>query len=155
MGYVEELRKLVGHRPVILVGSLLVLEDEHGRILLQKRREPYGYWGLPGGLMELGESTEETARREMLEETGYEVGELALIGVFSGADYFVKVSNGDEFYIVIHAFYADSFHGTPQLDEAELLECRFIHPYDFPNCIVATHQRVLKRFFQLKGKNLL
>ncbi len=36
MGYVEELRKLVGHRPLILVGAVVIIEDQQGKILLQK-----------------------------------------------------------------------------------------------------------------------
>ncbi len=54
MGYIEDIRKLVGHRPLILVGAVVVMVDEHGRILLQQRKFPKGSWGLPGGLMELG-----------------------------------------------------------------------------------------------------
>lgn len=52
MGYVEELRKIVGHRPLILVGAVVLVINEHGYVLLQQRTEPYGKWGLPGGLME-------------------------------------------------------------------------------------------------------
>ncbi len=70
MGYVEELRKIVGHRPLILVGAVVLVINENGYVLLQQRTEPYGKWGLPGGLMELSESPEETAYREVYEETG-------------------------------------------------------------------------------------
>ena len=55
VGYVEELRKIVGHRPLILVGAVVLIINENGYVLLQ-RTEPYGKWGLPGGLMELSES---------------------------------------------------------------------------------------------------
>ena len=45
MGYVEELRKIVGHRPLILVGAVVLVINEHGYVLLQQRTEPYGKWG--------------------------------------------------------------------------------------------------------------
>ncbi|OXM13331.1 hypothetical protein CGZ75_19885 [Paenibacillus herberti] len=83
MGYVEDLRKMVGHIPLILVGAVVLINDGNNRILLQKRMQhPVGRFGLPGGLMELGESTEETARREVFEETGLTIGTLHLIDVF-------------------------------------------------------------------------
>lgn len=45
MGYVEELRKVVGHRPLILVGAVVLVINENGYVLLQQRTEPYGKWG--------------------------------------------------------------------------------------------------------------
>ena len=86
MGYVKELRKLVGNRPLILPGAVVIILNEQNEMLLQHRSD--GGWGLPGGIMELGESMEETARREVQEETGLVVGELELMGIFSGEDYF-------------------------------------------------------------------
>ena len=73
MGYIEDLRKIIGHRCISLTGSVVIIKDGEGRILLQKRTHPKGRWGLPGGLMELGESCEETAVREVREETGLEL----------------------------------------------------------------------------------
>ncbi len=68
MNYVETLRKQIGQTPLILVGAVvLVVKDGH--ILLEQRNETQARFGLPGGLMEWAESTDETARRELLEET--------------------------------------------------------------------------------------
>lgn len=50
-------------------GVLLMAEDT-GRVLLCRRVED-GYWSVPGGVAELGESDARTARRELAEETGY------------------------------------------------------------------------------------
>jgi mutator protein MutT len=54
-----------------LPGILAVLV-ENGRVLLARRaKEPdSGSWGFPGGLIELGETAAEAARRELAEETG-------------------------------------------------------------------------------------
>jgi 8-oxo-dGTP pyrophosphatase MutT (NUDIX family) len=38
----------------------VIIKNKSGEILLQQRKHPHDFWGLPGGLMELGESTEET-----------------------------------------------------------------------------------------------
>ena len=126
MGYIEEIRELVGHRPLILVGALVIVVNEKKEILLQQRTSPYGIWGIPGGLMELGESVEETGRRELFEETGITVGKLNLIDIFSGSEYFVKCANSDEFYSVTMAYYSDEIiKGKLINNEEEALELRY------------------------------
>lgn len=89
-------------------------------------KKPNGLWGLPGGLMELGESTEETGRREVWEETGLRIGKLTLLGVVSGPDQFVKLPNNDEFYAVTIAYSTNEIvGGTLQADGIEAVELRY------------------------------
>lgn len=61
----------------------VVLSD--GRILLIRRaKEPYkGFWALPGGFLEEGETVEEGVVREVKEETGIDVEVLRMVGVYS------------------------------------------------------------------------
>lgn len=51
-------------------------------VLIQRANEPQG-WALPGGFVDYGESVEQAAKREALEETGLQVELLALLGVYS------------------------------------------------------------------------
>jgi len=99
MEYMLELRKLVGHRPLLMVAATVFVFDEQGRMLLLKRRDN-DCWGPPGGAVEPGEMVEEAAKRETREETGLEIGGLSLLGVFSGEDQFYRYPNGDEVYNV-------------------------------------------------------
>lgn len=83
VGYVEGLRKYIGHAPVIMTCAGCVVLDDSGRVLMQRRGDAQGPWGLPGGAMELGETLEETAVRETREETGLDVRPDELLGVYT------------------------------------------------------------------------
>ncbi len=67
--------------PLIGVGALIF---DRGRILLAQRgKEPLkGWWSLPGGLLELGESLDDAVRREVREETGLEVRPAGVLEIF-------------------------------------------------------------------------
>ena len=80
--YIMDLRKIVGHRPLLQVGASVIVEDDKGRILLQLRKDN-GCWGYAGGSVELDEEVEEAAKRELFEETGLIANKLSLFGVFS------------------------------------------------------------------------
>ena len=67
--YMKDLRSLVGTRPLMLPGASVLILDRHSRVLLQKRGDN-GLWGPPGGLMELGETVEQTAIREFMKKPG-------------------------------------------------------------------------------------
>ena len=68
-------------RPLVGVGALIFRRD---RILMAQRgKDPLkGWWSLPGGALELGESLEAAVCREVLEETGLEVEPVKLFEVF-------------------------------------------------------------------------
>ncbi|MGK7379305.1 NUDIX hydrolase [Planococcus sp. 1R117A] len=146
MGYVEELREMIGRRPVIFTGAVTVITDDKGRMLLQERRFPEGTWGLPGGLMELGESTEQAARREVLEETGLTVNGLHLINVYSGPDHFVVAENGDEFYLVTIAYYSEGYEGELVIEESESVSFEFFFPDQLPKKMIGSHRVIVKEF---------
>ncbi|WGG48059.1 NUDIX hydrolase [Rossellomorea sp. DA94] len=146
MGYIEELREIVGHRPLLFVGAVTVIVDEMGRLLLQQRTYPKGVWGIAGGLMELGESTEEVARREVYEETGLRVDELHLINVYSGPEHYVKAENGDEFYVVTVAYYSEGYEGELNIDQSESITFEFFYPDELPTNMVKSHKVIVDEF---------
>jgi 8-oxo-dGTP diphosphatase len=62
-----------------------VVFDRADRLLLIRRKEPpfKGRWALPGGFVDIGETVEQAALRELNEETGVEGKLVRLIGVYS------------------------------------------------------------------------
>ena len=155
MGYVEQLRALVGHRRLILCGSSVVLCNERGELLLQQRVDPRGRWCFPGGLMEPGESTQDTARRELREETGLQLGELSLIGVYSGADHLCRASNGDEWYVVNCAYACSNFSGRPRVCDGESLALRWFDPENMPEDMALSHRQILADYLAMRRKGCL
>ena len=122
--YILDLRKIVGHRPLIQVGSGIIVEDELGRVLLQLRADNK-CWSYCGGSMEIDEQAEETARRELLEETGLIAEQLELFGVFSGPDYHYVYPNGDEVSNVDIVFLCRRYSGQLKCQADEVDDLRF------------------------------
>ncbi|WP_145048068.1 NUDIX hydrolase [Paenibacillus xylanexedens] len=124
MGYITELRTILGSRPLILTGSCVLVFNEQGHVLLQKRTDSLD-WGTIGGSMELGESLEETAARELYEEAGLRAGAYRLITVFSGQVMYYRYPHGDEIYNVMAVYEALDVEGEPRIMDDEGLELRY------------------------------
>ncbi|PZX02971.1 ADP-ribose pyrophosphatase YjhB (NUDIX family) [Psychrobacillus insolitus] len=142
MEYYKELRKHVGHSPLILPGAVVIIRDSNKNILLQER-EP-GIFGLPGGLMELGESLEDTARREVLEETGLKLGELTFCHMYSGPEYYSEVSNGDAYYSVTAVYKTDDYEGRILANSVESISLQFFDPAHLPEGILKNYRKFIE-----------
>jgi ADP-ribose pyrophosphatase YjhB (NUDIX family) len=82
-----------------------VVADQEGRILLHRRRDN-GFWALPGGRMELGESVAGCAVREVKEETGLDVEVTGIVGIYSDPKHVFAYDDGEvrqEFSICLAA----------------------------------------------------
>lgn len=103
MSYLSELRAVWGQRPLPAVGVSVLLRDERGRVLLQRRGDD-GQWGVIGGSLEPGEDFLTAAHRELYEETGLRCPDLRALplaeGLVSGSEMFHRYPNGDEVYLV-------------------------------------------------------
>lgn len=145
MSYYQTLRKYVGNETLILPGAAVIIYEGE-RVLLQKRDD--GDWGLPGGLMEVGESFEETAMREVKEETGLTINkeDLVKFDTFSGKDYYVEAPNGDPYYAVTLLFTTNQFSGELTIDLEETLDLKFFEMNELPNKIRASHLRFIRLF---------
>lgn len=123
MSYLSELRKIVGHRPLLSAGAT-VLVIKGGKILLNLRSDTKT-WGIPGGGMELGECLEETAFRELKEETGLSAEKMTLLTVLSGKDFYFEYPNGDQLYSVVSLFLAENVSGALEISDDESLKLQY------------------------------
>ncbi|MBI2332179.1 MAG: NUDIX domain-containing protein, partial [Chloroflexi bacterium] len=126
----------------------LVLDSNHR--LLMMRRSDSDNWGVPGGAMELGESTEQTARRELLEETGLEVDELSLFGVFSGKELYYRYPSGEEVYNVSIVYLAHVTEETIQFLDGEHYASQYFDLADLPENVSPPIKPILRRLLEVK-----
>ncbi len=124
MGYIMDLRKLVNHAPLIGLGATTLVFNEKNEILLNLRSDT-NTWGIPGGAMELYESIEETAIRELKEEAGISADKLELVTVLSGEDYYFEYPNGDKLCTVIVLFKVLNYSGEIKVSDNESKQLKF------------------------------
>ena|SRR5687767_7330644 len=144
MDYVLQLRKYIGHRPLLLVGATILVVDRRNSVLLLKRSDN-GCWGTPGGSLEPGEEVESAAKRETFEETNLIVGEMTLFGVFSGPELFYKYPNGDEVFNVIVAYRSSDWRGDVKLND-EHTEWRWFEAKEIPDDLSPPIRPVIEKF---------
>lgn len=126
--YLGQLRALVGHRRLLVVSVRILVEDTAGRVLILRRADS-GLWGLPAGLMDLGESVEDAIRRELREETNAAIGALTVFGLSSAPTVEEHTyPNGDAVQSVAVLAHARHEAGRVRANDGEATEFRFVAP---------------------------
>ncbi len=124
MSYISDMRKKVGHEPIIYAGATVLVFNETGELLLNLRTDTSD-WGIPGGGKELGETLEECAVRELREETNLETSAPELVTVLSGREYRFTYPNGDEVDCVIALYKVKNYSGELGINDGESAKLRF------------------------------
>lgn len=121
---------------------MVVLRDD--KVLLDMRRDSQK-WALPGGFKELGESLEEAARRELLEETGLVARRLRFLALCSGPQFAHTYPNGDRIDQVAALYQALEVDGDPRAGERESLGVRYFPVDALPSPMEPVSERLLAR----------
>jgi 8-oxo-dGTP diphosphatase len=127
--YLSALRQRVGHDLVVVPGVAGIVLDGHGRVLLQRRSDS-GEWGLPGGMVDPGESPARTVVREVHEETGLLVRPERLAGVVG--PHHVVYPNSDVVEVTSSAFVCSVVGGRLEPLDGESSELRFVALDEMP-----------------------
>lgn len=121
-------------RPLTLGVRVMLIRE--GRVLLVRQTYMDG-WFMPGGRIEKGETLEQAARREALEEVGVGINSISLLGVYSN----FKEWKSDHNVL----FFSDDFQLTGVTDH-EIAEFRFFPLAALPADLWPGHRRRLQEY---------
>jgi len=130
MSYIREMRKHIGHAPMLSAGATVIVLK--GNQILLNLRSDTNTWGIPGGALELGETLEQTAARELREETNLTAESFTLLHLFSGPDFYFKYPNGDELYSVVALYLANGVTGELRITDGESSELAYFRKDQLP-----------------------
>lgn len=156
MDYIKGLREKIGHQKILIPATAIVILREKDEILLQLRSDDKS-WGLPGGLMDLGETVLQCVVRETLEETGLRIHNPKFFGIFSGPQFETKYSNGDETAPVILGFFTADYDGKLLSTSEESLKNEFFPLQALPEAMNPFHRKFVEGYqrFQEHGTELI
>jgi 8-oxo-dGTP pyrophosphatase MutT (NUDIX family) len=132
-----------------VVGVFVCIFDAVGQLLLLHRTD-YDMWCLPGGLVEVGESLEQAAVRECLEETGLATAVTGLLGVYSDPElHLFRTSKGVRQYVTA-VFLGRPLTGEPASFSHESRDLGFFPRADLPR-LVPSHTIWIHDAFRADG----
>lgn len=156
--YVGNLRKMIGHQPLIHPSVRALIFNEDGDILfIERRRE--NKWGMPAGSMELNESIYDCLVREVKEETGIEVHSATLVGIYTNPSKSMTNQFGDHYQMFEFVFRVDEWAGSIKKETDETTNARFFPLDDKPEASSdfwdMHHREVIKDYKQFKGNVII
>jgi 8-oxo-dGTP diphosphatase len=112
------------------------------KVLLIKRRTPpfKGYWALPGGRVDPGETVEQTIVREVKEETGLDVTIVRKIGEYHEQG----VQDGEEYDYYPACFLVKKLSGEVKKQESEIEEIKLFSLNQVPETLAFEHAQMIK-----------
>jgi len=118
--------------------------DMNGAVVLIKRTNPPYGWAIPGGFVDYGESLEDAARREALEETSLQVDNLKQFHTYSYA-------KRDPRFHTISTVFTATATGTPKAD-SDAADVKIFRENEVPEQMAFDHRQILSDYFKAKKK---
>lgn len=134
-------RREYPQKPIVGVGAIVVKE---GKVLLVKRAAApsRGLWAIPGGSLELGETIQSGAEREILEETGIRIRAGVPVYTFDFLEY--DANNRLQYHFVIVDVEAEYVSGEIRAAD-DALDARWVSPEDLDGMPVSANtMKILK-----------
>ena len=128
--------------PLVTVDAVIRTAD--GIVLVKRKNPPHG-WALPGGFVDVGETVEAAAIREAMEETGLNIHDLWLVGVYSDPQ------RDPRFHTVSIVFGAMADGEPVGMDDA--CEARVFKENKLPSPIVFDHALIIADFLFREGES--
>jgi 8-oxo-dGTP pyrophosphatase MutT (NUDIX family) len=136
--YIRRLRERIGNMKIVMPGVRGLLFNDRGELLLQKRGD-FLNWGLPAGVVDLGDSAVDALKHEVKEETGLTVIRAEPFGLYSDPKYSVTYPNGDEVQTFTIAFLVREWSGELAVDGEEVVDVDFFPIDDLPRPMYPIH----------------
>ncbi|HEY3969392.1 MAG TPA: NUDIX domain-containing protein [Planctomycetaceae bacterium] len=131
---------------IVRIGVAVIVRRDDGQVLLE-RRSDCGWWGLPGGRVEPGESITEAAVREVFEETGLTVRITGLVGLYSEPEERIVTYPDNVVHLIDAAVAAEVVSGRLTISP-ESEELQFFDPQKLPADLVPPARRLLADYAQ-------
>lgn len=146
--YISYMRSKVGHDKIILNFAGGILANDEGKVLMQLRGDKKT-WAIPGGTMELGESSLDTAKREFLEETGVEVEAIRLLNVYTNFEEIYPNSDKVQTIVFIYELKAVSEIKIENFQNEETLRLQFFSRDEIAQLesVSGKHRLMLEEYF--------
>lgn len=125
--------------PLLTVDIIIRMTDQPGQpvVLIERRNPPHG-WALPGGFVDVGETTEKAAIREALEETCLSVQLECLLGVYSDP-------RRDPRQHTVSVIYIASASGTPRAED-DAKNIKLFELNSIPTKLAFDHSIIVKDY---------
>jgi len=128
--------------------STAIIPYPDNKILLIKRNtRPFvGYWALPGGRMDIGETVDQTVVREVKEETGLEVAIVSVVG-----DYVETGKREDvEYEYYPRCFVVKPVGGQLKKQDSEIQEMQLFSLGALPKPLAFEHEKMIEDWVHTK-----
>ncbi|NIM21675.1 MAG: NUDIX domain-containing protein [Anaerolineales bacterium] len=127
-----------------------IIEFPDNRILLVKRGTVVfrGYWALPGGRVDPGETVEQTVVREIKEETGLEVEVTRKLGEYHEQG----VQDGIEYDYYPACFVVKPIGGQLKREEEEIEQIRLFNLHEIPDPLAFAHSDMIRDYLRARSK---
>lgn len=142
LGYLDYIENQL-QSPFATVDTIININGEI--VLIKRTNPPYG-WAIPGGFVDYGESLEDAAKREALEETSLKVEDVKQFHTYSDPQ-------RDPRFQTISTVYTATATGTPKAD-SDAADVKLFKETDLPEQLAFDHRQILNDYFKAKKKGL-